>query len=169
VAARRDPDLRLVIVGGPGWREEQALSQLRPGVERGQIFHLQNVPTDDMHALMRHAACFASVSYNEGFGFSPLEATQAGAPCLISDLPVFRWIFGDAAVYVDPYDVESIAAGIERLASLPSSADLARQLRARAEPVLARFRPAAIAEAWDALLQNLKATATAEDGRKVLF
>jgi len=155
VAARRDPDLRLVIVGGPGWREEQALSQLRPGVERGQIFHLQNVPTDDMHALMRNTACFASVSYNEGFGFSPLEATQAGAPCLISDLPVFRWIFGEAAVYVDPYDVESIAAGIERLVSLPGSADLARQLRARAEPVLARFRPAAIAEAWDALLQNL--------------
>jgi glycosyltransferase involved in cell wall biosynthesis len=155
VAARRDPDLRLVIVGGPGWREEQVLNQLRPGVERGQIFHLQNVPTDDMHALMRHAACFVSVSYNEGFGFSPLEATQAGAPCLISDLPVFRWIFGEAAVYVDPYDVESIAGGIERLVSLPNSADLARQLRARAEPVLARFRPAAIAEAWDALLQNL--------------
>ena len=104
---------------------------------------------------MRHAACFACVSYNEGFGYSPLEATQAGAPCLISDLPVFRWIFGDAALYVDPYDVESIAGGIERLVSLPTSADLARQLRARAEPVLARFRPAAIAEAWDALLQTV--------------
>jgi hypothetical protein len=155
VAARRDPDLRLVIVGGPGWREADVLSQLRPGVERGQIFHLQNVPTDDMHTLMRHAACFASVSYNEGFGYSPLEATQAGAPCLISDLPVFRWIFGDAALYVDPYDVESIAGGIERLVSLPTSADLARQLRARAEPVLARFSPAAIAEAWDALLQTV--------------
>ncbi|MEJ0045949.1 MAG: hypothetical protein WDN04_07390 [Rhodospirillales bacterium] len=42
--------------------------------------------------------------------------------------------------------------------SLPTSADLARQLRARAEPVLARFRPSSIAEAWDALLQNLHAT-----------
>ena len=155
VAARRDPDLRLVIVGGPGWREEQVLNQLRPGVARGQIFHLQNVPADDMQTLMGAAACFASVSYNEGFGYSPLEATQAGAPCLISDLPVFRWIFGDSALYVDPYDVESIAGGIERLVSLPTSADLARQLRSRAEPVLARFRPGAIAEAWDALLQNV--------------
>ncbi|HTZ69544.1 MAG TPA: glycosyltransferase family 1 protein [Acetobacteraceae bacterium] len=156
VVGRRDPDLRLVLVGGPGWREEQVLSQLRPGVERGQIFHLQNVPTHDMQTLMRHAACFASVSYNEGFGYSPLEATQAGAPCLISNLPVFRWIFGDAAIYVDPYDVDSIAIGIERLTSLPNSPDLVRQLRARAEPVLARFRPGAIAEAWDALLQNLR-------------
>jgi glycosyltransferase involved in cell wall biosynthesis len=96
-------------VGGPGWREGEVLSQLRPGVERGQIFHLQNVPTDDMQTLMRHAACLASVSYNEGFGYSPLEAMQAGAPCLISDLAVFRWIFGDAALYVDPYDVASSA------------------------------------------------------------
>jgi glycosyltransferase involved in cell wall biosynthesis len=156
VAARRDPDLRLVIVGGPGWRENEVLNQLRPGVERGQIFHLQNVPTDDMQTLMRHAACLASVSFNEGFGYSPLEAMQAGAPCLISDLAVFRWIFGDAALYIDPYDVESIASGIERLVSLPTSADLAQQLRARSEPVLARFRPAAIAEAWDALLHGLR-------------
>jgi glycosyltransferase involved in cell wall biosynthesis len=160
VAARRDPDLKLVIIGGPGWREGDVLSQLRPGVERGQIFHLQNVPSDDMQTLLRHAACLASVSYNEGFGYSPLEAMQAGTPCVISDLPVFRWIFGDSALYVDPYDVESIASGIERLVSLPTSPDLARQLRARAEPVLARFRPPAIAEAWDALLQNVHAQAT---------
>jgi glycosyltransferase involved in cell wall biosynthesis len=157
VVARGNQDVRLVIVGGAGWREEQVLAQLRPGVESGQIYHLQNVPSDDLQILLRHAACFASVSYNEGFGYSPLEATQAGAPCLISDLPVFRWIFGDAALYVDPYDVDSIASGIERLVTLPSSDDLARQLRARAEPVLARFRPAAVAEGWDALMQGLRA------------
>jgi len=156
VAARCDAELKLVIVGGAGWREEQVLAQLRPGVESGQIYHLQNVPSDDLQILMRHAACFASVSYNEGFGFSPLEATQAGAPCLISDLPVFRWIFGDAALYVDPYDVESIANGIERLVSLPSSPDLARQLKSRAEGVLSRFRPDAVAESWDALLHTLR-------------
>lgn len=155
VAARRDPNLKLVIVGGPGWREEQVLSQLRPGVESGGIYHLQGVPADDLQTLMRHAACFASVSFNEGFGYSPLEATQAGAPCLVSNLPVFRWIFGESVLYVDPYDVESIAAGIERLVSLPGSADLARQLRARADAVLARFHPHAIAEAWEALLHDL--------------
>ena len=156
VAARRDPDLKLVIVGGTGWREEQVLHQLRPGVESGQIYHLHNVPSDDLQILMRHAACLAAVSYNEGFGYSPLEATQAGTPCLISDLPVFRWIFGDAAIYVDPYDVESIATGIERLVSLPSSPDLAKQLRARAESVLARFRPDTVAQSWDALLHTLR-------------
>ncbi len=114
------------LAGGAG-----AERRLRPAWKRGQIFHLQNVPSDDLQTLMRHAACFAVVSYNEGFGYSPLEATQAGAPCVISDLPVFRWIFGDAALYVDPYDVESIATGIERLTSLPDSADLVRAFASR--------------------------------------
>jgi glycosyltransferase involved in cell wall biosynthesis len=165
VVARGDTNLRLVIVGGAGWREDQVLAQLRPGVESGQIYHLQNVPPDDLQILLRHAACFASVSYNEGFGYSPLEATQAGAPCVISDLPVFRWIFGDAALYVDPYDVESIASGIERVVSGPASGDLVRQLRARAEPVLARFRPASVGESWDALMHGLRREAGAAHER----
>jgi glycosyltransferase involved in cell wall biosynthesis len=159
VAARRDPSLKLVIVGGAGWREEPVLRQMAPHVETGQIYHLQKVPAEDLQTLMRHATCFASVSYNEGFGYSPLEATQAGAPCVISDLPVFRWIFGDAAIYVDPYDIDSIANGIERLTCLPASADLARDLRSRAEPVLARFRPSAVSESWSALLEGLRVRA----------
>jgi glycosyltransferase involved in cell wall biosynthesis len=96
------------------------------------------------------------VSYNEGFGYSPLEATQAGAPCVISDIPVFRWIFGNAAVFADPYDVESIATGIERVTSLPGSDALVAELRAGADAVLARFRPDVVADAWAALLEGLR-------------
>jgi glycosyltransferase involved in cell wall biosynthesis len=87
---------------------------------------------------------------------------------VISDLPVFRWIFGDAAIYVDPYDVESIAAGLERVVNGPASGDLTRQLRARAETVLARFRPAAVGESWDALMHGLRGQAgamVARDGK----
>jgi glycosyltransferase involved in cell wall biosynthesis len=155
VAARRNPGLKLVIVGGPGWREDEVLRHMAPHVESGQIYHLQNVPSEDLQTLMRHAACFAAVSYNEGFGYSPLEATQAGAPCVISDLPVFRWIFGDGAVFADPYDVDSIATGIERLTSLPTSPELVQELRSRAERVLARFRPNVVAESWSELLEGL--------------
>jgi glycosyltransferase involved in cell wall biosynthesis len=156
VAARRDPSLKLVIVGGTGWREEPVLRQMAPHVETGQIYHLQKVPAEDLQTLMRHATCFAAVSYNEGFGYSPLEATQAGAPCVIADLPVFRWIFGDAAIYVDPYDIDSIANGIERVTCLPTSEDTVRELRSRAETVLARFRPASVSQAWAALLEGLR-------------
>lgn len=156
VIARSDPDLRLVIVGGAGWRETASLSEMRPGVESGRILHLHNLPQDELQAVMGGAACFAFPSFNEGFGYSPLEAMQAGVPCVLSDLPVFRWIFGDAAIYVDPYDTDAIASGIERLTSRPGSADLSAQLRARSGRVLTRFTPAAVAGAWDALFDGLR-------------
>ena len=152
VAARADPDLRLVIVGGAGWREEALLCELAPGVASGRILHLQNLPQEELQAVMRTAACFAFPSFNEGFGYSPLEAMQVGTPCVVSDLPVFRWIFGEAAVYVDPYDEDAIAGGIERLTCTPGHQALAAELRARAGRVLARFQPAAVAASWQTLL-----------------
>ncbi len=156
VIARSDPDLRLVIVGGTGWREDSVLSEMRPGVESGRILHLHNLPQDELQAVMRGAACFAFPSFNEGFGYSPLEAMQAGTPCVVSDLPVFRWIFGDSVLFVDPYDTDSIATGIERVTSRHGSGELVAQLHARGARVLARFRPAAVAQAWEALAEGLR-------------
>jgi glycosyltransferase involved in cell wall biosynthesis len=127
---------------------------MRSGVAAGRILHLQHLPQEDLQALMRGAACFAFPSFNEGFGYTPLEAMQAGAPCVVSDLPVFRWIFGDAAIYVDPYDSDSIATGIERLTCRAGAQELGAQLHGSSERVLARFRPASIAQAWEALLQQ---------------
>ncbi len=160
VVSRSDPDLRLIIVGGPGWREDAVLAEMRPGVESGRILHLQDLPQEELQALMRGAACFAFPSFNEGFGYSPIEAMQAGAPCVVSDLPVFRWIFGNSAIYVDPYDTDAIATGIERLTSKPGHAELVAGLRARSERVLARFRPAAVSQAWDTLLGGLPGRVT---------
>ncbi len=154
VISRSNADLRLVIVGEAGWREESIFADMRAGVASGRILHLQHLPQEDLQALMAGAACFAFPSFNEGFGYTPLEAMQAGAPCVVSDLPVFRWIFGDAAIYVDPYDSDSIATGIERLTCLPGWQELGRQLQNSSERVLARFRPASIAQAWEALLQS---------------
>ena len=166
VISRSDPDLRLVIVGGAGWREADVLAEMRPGVESGRILHLQNLPQEELQALMRDAACFAFPSFNEGFGYSPLEAMQAGAPCVVSDLPVFRWIFGDSVIYVDPYDTDAIAHGIERVTSLPGHAGLRADLRARSAQVLARFRPEAVSGEWEALMARILGEASRPFSRK---
>jgi glycosyltransferase involved in cell wall biosynthesis len=69
------------------------------------------------------AVVFASKA--EGFGLPLVEAAAAGATSLvISDLPVFRWICGDNAHYVDPLSVESIAQGLENALLTPSGIDI---------------------------------------------
>ena len=154
VINRSDPDLKLVIVANPGWLEEPVLKTMAQHVRVGRIAHLAGLPKDELTSLARQAACFAFPSFNEGFGYPPLEALQGGAPCVVSDIPVFRWTFEDAALFVDPYDAESIAEGIERVAVLPGHEALRAELMTRAPAVLARFQPDAVAERWAALLER---------------
>lgn len=51
----------------------------------------------------------------EGFGMPLLEANKAGRPVLCSNIPVLKEVGGDAALYVDPYSVDEIRSGIERI------------------------------------------------------
>lgn len=44
-----------------------------------------------------------------------IEANKVGRPVLASDIPVIREVAGDAAVFVDPYDIEAMRRGFVRL------------------------------------------------------
>jgi len=54
-------------------------------------------------------------SFYEGFGLPPLEAMACGTPVITSNLSSMPEVCGDAALYVDPYDVEDIKNKIEML------------------------------------------------------
>lgn len=155
VTARHDPDLRLVFVAGQGWLEDEGLRLMAPHVAQGRIMHLQSLPPDELQALMRQAECFAFPSFAEGFGYPPLEALQVGAPVIVSDIPVFRWTFGDAALFVDPYDVEALAQAMTRLCVSPDRDALRADLASRRAAAADRFRPDVVAGQWQALLDDL--------------
>lgn len=62
--------------------------------------------------LFNKASLFVFPSLYEGFGFPPLEAMACGTPVLVSNVSSLPEVCGDAAYYIDPYSVESIAEGI---------------------------------------------------------
>ncbi|HYL04457.1 MAG TPA: glycosyltransferase family 1 protein, partial [Thermoanaerobaculia bacterium] len=89
----------LLLCGPRGWRAQALRRQLAEAESEGWLRYLGYVPPVQLAALYRGAAVVALPSLYEGFGMPAVEAMAAGAPLVLSDLPVFREVAGDAALY----------------------------------------------------------------------
>jgi len=154
---REAPDLKLVIVGKPGWFFEETLRAMQPHVEAGNLYHLEDLPIGEVQAMYRNARAVVFPSFAEGFGFPPMEGLMCGTPAVVSDLPVHREVMGDAVLYADPYDAEAIADQILRLAGPRASPDLREQLVANGRQILKRYEIATVTDHWLSLFDRLKA------------
>ncbi len=103
---------RLVLVGKRGWDDEEILKKISatPNVEWKDY-----LSDSDCEDLYRAAAVFAFPSLYEGFGMPILDAFRFGVPVLASDRGSLKEVAGDAALLVDPENVDAIASGLERL------------------------------------------------------
>jgi glycosyltransferase involved in cell wall biosynthesis len=121
----------LVVVGANGWQTGETLRALRSLDDRCML--LGHVSDATLAELYRRCAVFCYPSLGEGFGLPVLEAMAAGAAVLTSDVSSCPEVAGEAAEYVDPRDVESIAAGLQRLLEDDAHrAELGRLARERA-------------------------------------
>ena len=107
----RFPDTKLVLAGAAN-RVFRDAGLPRPPAT---VTSLGYVADEDLPALYGGALCFAFPSLYEGFGLPILEAMACGVPVLTSNVTSLPEVAGDAALLVDPYCVESLAAGLERL------------------------------------------------------
>jgi len=122
-------DVPLVVVGQPRWRADEVRRQ----AGYGSVTWLGYVSDDDLRHLYRLCTVFAYPSLYEGFGLPVVEAMACGAPVVTSNVSALPEVAGEAAVLVDPYSPEDIAAGIGRLLESPDlRADYARRGRVRA-------------------------------------
>jgi glycosyltransferase involved in cell wall biosynthesis len=106
----------LVIVGGIGWNCEKEVQALADAVQDGyNVIHTGYVSDEDKEALYSSATLFAHASAYEGFCMPVLEAMTHGVPCVLNDMPVFREVAGDAAIYFDSTDPDQTAATLKHL------------------------------------------------------
>lgn len=111
----RVPDTpSLVVAGRPGWAYGDTLDRIRsePGVR-----YLGHVDEPTLAALYESAAVLAFPSLYEGFGLPLLEAMARGLPSVAGNVGAMPELAGDAAVLVDPEDVDAIAAALEKVLS----------------------------------------------------
>jgi glycosyltransferase involved in cell wall biosynthesis len=129
--ARRNPEAPDLIIIGDEYdavhKRGMEASRRAGGDLAERIRILGAVPNDEVRAYCAGAALFVFPSYLETFGHPLLEAMAAGVPTVASDLPVFREIAGDAAIYADPFDVSALAAAMEQALRPERSTELVRR------------------------------------------
>ncbi|HJP94527.1 MAG TPA: glycosyltransferase family 1 protein [Pyrinomonadaceae bacterium] len=106
---------KLVLAGKCAWLFDETLRALDQTGLKDTVVLTGYVPEADLPALYSGALCFVYPSYFEGFGLPPLEAMKCGAPVIVGNRTSLPEVVGDAALPVDPFDVEAIAAAIKCL------------------------------------------------------
>lgn len=126
-------DIHLAIAGGKGWLDNPIYAAITEMHMEDFVHFIGFVDDEDLPALYKGAVCLAFPSLYEGFGLPVLEAMASGIPVLTSNVSSLPEVAGDAAITVDPYDVDAITDGLERLISDTSLRDnLIRKGLARA-------------------------------------
>jgi len=104
---------KLVLIGGKGWKYEEIFSTIDELKLENQIAIPGYVQDQDMVYFYNLADLFVYPSLYEGFGLPPLEAMSCGAPVITSSKSSLPEVVGDAALLVDPLDVDALAVAIE--------------------------------------------------------
>jgi glycosyltransferase involved in cell wall biosynthesis len=107
-------DLKLLIIGDEVNRYGSLRRSVEAGGLRSDVRFFGFVPDRTLAALYRMASVFAFPSLYEGFGLPPLEAMACGTPVVTSRISSLPEVVGDAAVLIDPYNIEDIADGLDR-------------------------------------------------------
>jgi glycosyltransferase involved in cell wall biosynthesis len=103
----------LVVVGGWGWQYERTRERLeRLG---SGVLLLGEARPELLPALYNLATCLVHPAWYEGFGLPPLEAMACGTPVVCSNSSSLPEVTDDAALLVDPGDVEGWRRALERI------------------------------------------------------
>ena len=107
-------DVNFVIVGRQGWNTGDLAGKMERHPENGRrLFWLRGISDEFLDKLYAASDCVLFASEAEGFGLAVVEGAEHGKPLILRDIPVFREIAGDHAVYFSGSSAEDLADCLE--------------------------------------------------------
>lgn len=111
---------KLVFVGQRGWKDEPVFRAVESLELQEAVLFLGYVPRETLIALYNLAEALVFPSLYEGFGLPVVEAMACGTPVITSRNSSLGEISGEAAEFVEPTSIESIAAALRRVLNDPT-------------------------------------------------
>lgn len=147
----------LILIGKEGWLSEgetALLAQIKRdgGPNAARIRQYDYMPFPLLLSLIRGAKATLFPSLYEGFGLPVLESMALSTAVLTSTGGSLPEVAGDAAITVDPYDVQEIAKGIQ---DIENDSALRQDLERRGRAQAAKFTPLAYQERLAELYQKV--------------
>ena len=110
-------NLQLVLCGAMSFNSQPTSDEIKKRGLESKIKLLNYVDKADLPALYSGAQGFVYPTLYEGFGIPPLEAMACATPVLSSYIGAAPEVCGSDAILVDPYNIDAIADGMQRLLS----------------------------------------------------
>ena len=103
----------LCILGTIGAMVERFIERIKNHEELNKrLFFIETPPDDELTYCYKNASALIFASRAEGFGLPIIEAAQFNLPLILSDIPVFKEIAGDNAVYFKVFDCDALAEAL---------------------------------------------------------
>lgn len=108
-----NPNFELYLAGG--MHAVYANAELNDFIGKKGVHFLGYVQEKELNNLYRNAIAYINPSLYEGFGIPNVEAMMQECPLVVSDIPAFREVCGDCALYFNPLCVADIQQKINRI------------------------------------------------------
>lgn len=109
------PGWKLILAGGAGYGSEEILEYIHESPRQEDIEVTGYVSEEQLNQLYQRAGIFAFPSLDEGFGIPILEAMRQGVPVITSNRSATAEVAGDAALLVDPLNMQEITEALQQL------------------------------------------------------
>jgi len=126
----------LIIIGRAGWKCEEVTKLIEEDSTSGAVRWLNHVPDADLLPVLKLASALVFPSLGEGFGLPVLEAFAASVPVITSNSSSLPEVAGDAAILINPLDVDAISNAMKQVLE---NLDLVMLLRQRGVARARRF------------------------------
>jgi glycosyltransferase involved in cell wall biosynthesis len=117
--ANDDKEVKLLFVGEPMWGASYLSEQITQMQYADDLVFTGRLSTEVLQMVLASAEALMLVSFNEGFGIPVVEAMHCDVPVICSKVASLPEVAGDAALYVDPNNVDSIANAMQQIIAFP--------------------------------------------------